>query len=74
MDPNSGKIFDLKKIGMSNEEAETKGLVPIPIEQREKVQAMNRHERRKWAAEMRHKVMAIPMHEALFPNSKYRDP
>lgn len=49
MDPNSGKIY------RDIEEAVAKkhGLVPIPPEDEKRVQGMNRHERRAWAAQQR---------------------
>ena len=53
MDPNSGKIYDLEKIGMTPDEAKRKGLVPIPKTQEPHVQQMNRHDRRAWAARQR---------------------
>ena len=56
MDHNSGKIFKLEDIGMTESEARDAGLVPIPISAEEKVRRMNRHERRKWAAEQRREV------------------
>lgn len=53
MDPNSGKIFGLNEIGMTEEEARQRGLVLIPKPEEKKVRAMNRHERRRWAAQQR---------------------
>ncbi len=52
MDPNSGKIY------RDIEEAVAKkhGLVPIPTEDEQRVQGMNRHERRAWAAQQRKKA------------------
>jgi hypothetical protein len=55
MDPNSGKIYSYDRLGMTEEEARKKGLVPIPADQEQAVRGMNRHERRKWAAEQRRK-------------------
>jgi hypothetical protein len=53
MDPNTGKIYDLEKLGVSKYEAERKGLVGLSPKELQEVQGMNRHERRKWAAEKR---------------------
>jgi hypothetical protein len=52
MDPNSGKIIH----DVTEAEALKHGLIPIPLEDKEKVQKMNRHQRRAWAAEQRKKA------------------
>jgi len=49
MDPNSGKIFR----DITEEEAKKHGLVPIPPEDEARIQRMNRHQRRAWAADQR---------------------
>lgn len=46
-----GRIYD----NISADEAKQRGLIPIPLEEEKRVRAMNRHERRKWAAEQRKK-------------------
>ncbi len=53
MDLNSGKIYRLEEHDMSEDDARKAGLVPIPAAQEEAVRAMNRHERRAWAAKAR---------------------
>jgi hypothetical protein len=55
MDPYSGKIYDLEKIGMTANAAEKAGMVVIPPADVDRVFKMNRHERRKWAALQRKK-------------------
>jgi hypothetical protein len=53
MHEDSGKIYSLERLGMTEEEARARGLVPIPKAEENAVRSMNRHERRKWAAEQR---------------------
>ena len=50
---DSGKIYSLERLGMTEEEARRRGLVPIPANEESAVRSMNRHQRRKWAAEQR---------------------
>lgn len=52
MDANSGKIYR----DIDEETAKRHGLVVIPPEEEAKVQRMNRHQRRAWAAQQRKKV------------------
>lgn len=52
MDPNSGKIYR----DIDEEAARKHGLVPIPPEDEARVQGMNRHQRRAWAAQQRKKA------------------
>jgi hypothetical protein len=52
MDPNSGKIYR----DILEEDARKHGLVPIPAEDEQRVQGMNRHQRRAWAAQQRKKA------------------
>lgn len=54
MDPNSGKIIR----NVTAEEAKRHGLVPIPPQDEQRVQRMNRHQRRAWAAQQRRKEAA----------------
>lgn len=49
MDPRSGRIF----ANVSPEDAKRRGLVPIPEGQEAEVRGMNRHQRRKWAAQQK---------------------
>jgi predicted Zn-dependent protease len=49
MDPNSGKIYR----DIDDATAQKHGLVAIPPEDEKRVQSMNRHERRAWAARQR---------------------
>jgi predicted Zn-dependent protease len=49
MDPNSGKIYR----NIDDETAKKHGLVPIPPEDEQRVQRMNRHQRRAWASQQR---------------------
>ena len=51
MDPNSGKIYR----NIDEATAVLHGLVPIPPEDEQRVQGMNRHQRRAWAAQQRKK-------------------
>ena len=46
-----GRIYD----NVSAEEAKAKNLIPIPKEEEDSVRAMNRHQRRAWAAQQRRK-------------------
>lgn len=49
MDANTGHIH----VGVIEEEAKRRGLVPIPNEEAEAVINMNRRQRRAWAARQR---------------------
>jgi hypothetical protein len=45
---STGKIYDLNALGVSDEEAQRKGLTPIPAGMVTKVQYLTRPQRRKW--------------------------
>jgi hypothetical protein len=51
MDPNTGRIYEVK----DEEDAKKRGLIPIPKDEYGKVVAMNRKQRRAWAAQQRRK-------------------
>lgn len=51
MNPHTGEIH----FNVTEEDVKKKGLVPIPDAALERVVNMNRHERRKWAAQQRRK-------------------
>ncbi len=51
---DSGRIYD----NVTPEMVKAKNLIMIPADQEELVRSMNRHERRKWAAEQRKKAKA----------------
>lgn len=52
MDPKTGRI-ELITTEEDERDAKKRGLVPIPPEQVARVSAMNRHDRRAWAAKQR---------------------
>lgn len=54
MDPNTGRIYQVE----NEEEARKRGLVPIPQHELAEVKAMNRKQRRAWAAQQRKKEKA----------------
>lgn len=56
MDPRTGEIVEVKDIL----EACAKGLVPIPGHEVESVRAMNRKQRRAWAAQQRKRTSLLP--------------
>ena len=49
MDPRTGQIYQVE----NEDEAKRKGLVPIPADELGSVRAMNRKQRRAWAAQQR---------------------
>lgn len=52
MHPNTGHIYEVENA----EDARKRGLIPIPPDQLEAVHAMNRKQRRAWAAKQRRKL------------------
>jgi hypothetical protein len=52
MDPNTGKLYAVPE-KLSEEEARTRGFVPVPPEDEDRVRRMNRKQRRAWAARQR---------------------
>jgi hypothetical protein len=51
VNPDTGRIEQV----LDEKDARRRGLIPIPPDQEAKVRAMNRHQRRAWAAKQRHK-------------------
>jgi hypothetical protein len=52
MDPKTGIIYHVD----DEAEARRRGLIPIPPSMEREVRAMNRHERRKWAAQQKRRT------------------
>lgn len=55
MDTRTGEILDLQDV-LKKPKSEQKHFIEVPPEEENKVFAMNRHERRKWAKLQRKKL------------------
>jgi len=56
MDPRTGQIIEVE----NDEEARKRGLIPIPDNEVGSVRAMNRKQRRAWAAQQRRRSAVLP--------------